>query len=103
MGVLEKTDRLDASVIARFAHAKNLQPTPAPTPAQQRLKALVSRLRQGTRDLTGEKQRRPSFADNAEVLASIDEVIALLKRQSRKLEGEIASMIDDDPLWAQLA
>ncbi|WP_354259065.1 transposase [Bradyrhizobium sp. F1.13.3] len=35
--------------------------------------------------------------------SSIDEVIALLKRQSRKLEGEIASMIDDDLLWAKLA
>jgi transposase len=103
MGVLEKTDRLDASTIARFAHAKNLQPTPAPTPAQQRLKALVARLRQVTDDLTVQKQRRSSLLDNAEMLASIDEVIALLKRQSRTLEGEIASMIDDDPLWAQLA
>ncbi len=103
MGILEKTDRIDASVIARFAHAKNLQPTPAPTPAQQRLKALVARLRQVTDDLTVQKQRRASLAGNAEMLASIDEVIALLKRQSRKLEGEIASMIDDDPLWAQLA
>ncbi len=103
MGILEKTDRIDTSVIARFAHAKNLQPTPAPTPAQQRLKALVARLRQVTDDLTVQKQRRASLADNAEILASIDEVIALLKRQSRKLEGEIASMIDDDPLWAQLA
>lgn len=37
------------------------------------------------------------------MLASLDEVIALFKRQSRKLEGEIASMIDDDPLWAHLA
>jgi transposase len=103
MGILEKTDRIDASVIARFAHAKNLQPTPAPTPAQQRLKALVARLRQVTDDLTVQKQRRASLLDNAEMLASIDEVIALLKRQSRRLEGEIASMIDDDPLWAQLA
>jgi transposase len=103
MGILEKTDRIDAGLIARFAHAKNLQPTPAPTPAQQRLKALVARLRQVTDDLTVQKQRRASYADNAEVLASIDEVIGLLKRQSRKLEGEIASMIDDDPLWAQLA
>lgn len=103
MGVLEKTDRIDASVIARFAHAKNLQPTPAPTPAQQRLKALVARLRQVTDDLTVQKQRRSSLLDNAEMLASVDEVIALLKRQSRTLEGEIASMIDDDPLWAQLA
>ena len=103
MGILEKTDRIDASVIARFAHAKNLQPTPAPTPAQQRLKALVARLRQVTDDLTVQKQRRASLLDNAEMLASVDEVIALLKRQSRTLEGEIASMIDDDPLWAQLA
>lgn len=103
MGILEKTDRIDASVIARFAHAKNLQPTPAPTPAQQRLKALVARLRQVTDDLTVQKQRRASLLDNVEMLASVDEVIALLKRQSRKLEGEIASMIDDDPLWAQLA
>jgi transposase len=102
MGILEKTDRIDARVIARFAYAKNLQPTPAPTPAQQRLKALVARLRQVTDDLTVQKQRRASL-DNTEMLVSLDEVIALLKRQSRKLEGEIASMIDDDPLWAQLA
>jgi transposase len=103
MGLLEKTDRLDAGVIARFADAKNLQPTPAPTPAQQRLKALVARLRQVTDDLTVQKQRRASLLDNAEMLASIGEVITLLKRQSRTLEGEIASMIDDDPLWAKLA
>jgi len=103
MGILEKTDRIDAGVIARFALAKNLQPTPAPTPAQQRLKALVARLRQVTDDLTVQRQRRAIVLDDAEMLASIDEVIALLKRQSRKLEGEIASMIDDDPLWAQLA
>jgi transposase len=103
MGVLEKTDRIDAGVIARFAAAKNLSPTPLPSPAQQRLKALVARLRQVTDDLTIQKQRRVSLLDSPEMLASIDEVIALLKRQSRSLEGEIASMIDDDPLWALLA
>ena len=103
MGVLEKTDRIDARIIARFAHDKGLQPTPLPSQAQQRLKALVARLRQVTDDLTVQKQRRSSLLDNAEMLASIDEVIALLKRQTRTLEGEIASMIDDDPLWAHLA
>jgi transposase len=103
MGILEKTDRIDSSVIARFADAKNLAPTPLPSQAQQRLKALVARLRQVTDDLTVQKQRRASLLDNPEMLASLDEVIALLKRQSRSLEGEIASMIDDDPLWAKLA
>lgn len=103
MGTLEKTDRIDARMIARFAQAKNLQPTPLPGAAQQRLKALVARLRQVTDDLVVQKQRRSSLLDNAEMLASINEVIALLKRQSRTLEGEIASMIDDDPLWAHLS
>jgi transposase len=103
MSVLEKTDRIDAHIIARFARDKGLQPTPLPSQAQQRIKALVARLRQVTDDLTVQKQRRSGLLDNAEMLASIDEVIALLKRQSRTLEGEIASMIDDDPLWAKLA
>lgn len=103
MGVLEKTDAIDAHIIARFAQAKNLRPTPLPSLTQQRLKALVARLRQVTDDLTVQKQRRTSLLDDAELLASIDEVIALLKRQSRTLEGEIGSMIDDDPLWACLS
>jgi transposase len=101
MGILEKTDRLDAGVIARFAIAKGLKPTSPPTPIQQRLNALVARLRQVTSDLTTYKQRRSS-AINAEMLASINEVIGLLKRQARTLEGEIASLIDDDPLWSLL-
>lgn len=101
MGILEKTDRLDAGVIARFAIAKGLKPTPAPTPSQQRLTALVARLRQVTDDLVVQKQRRSS-AINAVMVNSIDEVIVLLKRQARTLEGEIGSLINDDPLWSHL-
>lgn len=99
MGYLEKTDRIDAAVIARYAAVKELQPSLPPSPAQQRLKALVARLSQVTGDLTIQKQRRSAAAETADSLA---EVIALLKRQRRRLEGEIASLIDDDPLWAHL-
>jgi transposase len=101
MGILEKTDRIDAAVIARFAIAKGLQPTQPPTEAQQRLNALVARLRQVTDDLTVQKQRR-SCAMSEEMRTSIDEVIALLKRQAKSLAGEIGSLINDDPLWSQL-
>ena len=79
MGILEKTDRIDASVIARFAEARGMAPTPLPSQPQQRLKALVARLRQVTDDLTVQKQRRSSMLDNAEMQASVDEVIALLE------------------------
>ena len=95
MGTLEKTDRLDASVIARFAIAKGLKPTSPPTPSQQRLKALVVRLRQLTDDLTVNKQRRSSTID-PEMVTSLDEVIGLLKRQARTLEGE-AGLGADQP------
>lgn len=100
MGFLEKTDRIDAAVIARYGAVKRLKPTLPPNAAQQRLKALVARLSQVGGDLTIQKQRK-STAD-AETIASLDEVIALLARQSRRLEGEIATLIDDDPLWACL-
>lgn len=101
MGHLEKTDRIDAAVIARYGEVRRLRPTPLPSPTAQRLKALVARLSQLTGDITVNKQRR-SAASDPETLASLDEVLALLKRQSRRLEGEIASLIDDDPLWARL-
>ncbi len=101
LGFLEKTDRIDAGVIAHYAEVREVRPAPPPSPAQQRLKALVSRLSQVTGDLVANKQRRAA-ASSAETLSSIDEVIALLKRQERRLSGEIASLIDDDPLWARL-
>jgi transposase len=88
-------------MIARFGEVRRLEPTPPPSAAQQRLKILVARLSQISGDLTIQKQRR-SVAGEAQAIASLDEVIALLKRQQRQFEGEIASMIDDDPLWACL-
>ena len=101
MGRTEKTDRIDAAVIACFCLARQLAPTPLPSRSQVRLSALVGRLGQVTADLTVNKQRI-SATDEAETLSSLGEVVALLKRQARCLEGEIASLIDDDPLWAAL-
>ena len=101
MGFLEKTDRIDAAMIAAFGQTRQPRPTPAPTADQKRLQALVARLSQVTGDLTVQKQRH-SATTEIEIIASLDEVIALLKRQQRRLEGEIASLIDDDPLWARL-
>ncbi|MER9408192.1 hypothetical protein NKI36_29760 [Mesorhizobium caraganae] len=57
---------------------------PPPCAAQQRLKALVTRLSQVGSDLTIQKQRKSATAD-AETIASLDEIIALLMRQSRRL------------------
>ncbi|UCI22171.1 IS110 family transposase [Mesorhizobium sp. B2-1-8] len=101
MGYLEKTDRIDAAVIAHYSAVKKTVPTPPPSAAQQRLAALVGRLCQVVGDATINKQRR-SAARDAETCASIEAMLAFLKREQRRLEGEIASMLDDDPLWSRL-
>jgi transposase len=101
MGLLEKTDRIDASVIAAFAAAKGLKAMPPLDEKQRRLKALATRLRQITQDVTINKQRCSQCVD-AESLASLSAVLALLNRQAKTIEGEIASLISDDPLWSKL-
>jgi transposase len=101
MGHLEKTDRIDAEVIARFATAKALQPMPAPSQKQQRLLALAARMRQVVSDLTTQKQRlHTAHIDVAR--DGIMELIALLKKQSKSLSTEIADLINADPLWAAI-
>ena len=101
-GLLEKTDRLDAAVIASYAAMKGVVAGAPPSVDQMHLKALVTRLSQITGDLTIQKQWLSNCTDE-EARASLAEVVALLKRQARHIEGEIASVIDDDPLWSKLA
>src|SRR3989442_1881114 len=59
MGALEKTDEIDASIIARFARARDLRPTPLPEPCHKRLDALLGRARQRSEEHTSELQSRP--------------------------------------------
>ena len=102
MGVLEKTDRIDAHVIAWFAQTKAIQPMRLPTKDQACLKALVRRLSQVTGDLTVNKQRL-SATEDAEARESLVQCLAFLKAQSRRLEAAIAERIDEDPMWRGLA
>ena len=101
MGHLEKTDRIDAEVIARYGAAKPLLPSPPPSQDQQKMAALVARLRQITSDTTVQKQRLASARD---VVTRHDliEVLALLKRQAKTIIAAIAAMIERDPLWTAL-
>lgn len=101
MGYLEKTDKIDAQVIAHFAGAKGLQPVPAPSAKDRRLKAFVLRLRQLTQDIAANSLRRAAAKELA-VVDGIGDVLSLLRQQAKTLEGEIMSLIDDDPLWQAL-
>jgi transposase len=101
MGFLEKTDRLDAGIIAWFAEVKRLVPQKPASQTQERLEALVTRLHQLTRLRTTQSNQRRLLTEAA-VLASIDAVIALVTRQIRSFEAQIAELIAGDPLWRKL-
>ena len=101
MGFLEKTDRIDAAMIAGYAAAKKLVATPPPSDQQRQLNALTVRLRQVTSDISIQKQRLHSTRD-PKALASLKEVIALFNRQLKALAAEIAALISVDPVWAAL-
>jgi len=101
MGALEKTDRIDAKMISRFAEAKRMRPTPPPSADQQRLTALATRLRQVTEDLSNQKRRLCSTRD-AMARASVSEAIAFSTAQARRLADQIAALVQADPLWSAL-
>ena len=101
MGALEKTDRIDAQMIARFAQAKRMVATPPPSADQQKLSALATRLRQVTLDL-GNQKRRLHSARDAAARASLLEAIAFFTAQARHLADQIAGLVEADPLWSAL-
>jgi transposase len=101
MGVLEKTDRLDAGVIAWYAEVKRCSPQALCPATQQHLRALVTRLRQLTALRTAQRNQQRLITDSA-VQGSFDELLALVKRQIGDLEQAIAALIAQDPLWREL-
>ena len=101
MGVLEKTDRIDAGIIAWFAETKRLVAQEPASQTQEHLRALVTRLRQLTELRTAQKNQRRLVTD-ADVRAAVDELIATINRQIRDFEKAIVALLDSDPLWRVL-
>jgi transposase len=100
MGFLEKTDRIDGEVIARFAEAKGVGPEQPPCADQEKLTALVVRLRQLT-ELKVSQQNQRRLVDEPQVLGGFDELMRFVKAQVRELEMKIAELIHADPLWRE--
>ena len=101
MGRLEKTDRIDAGMIAWYAEVKNSPPTCLAPQSQQHLRALVTRLRQLTEIRTAQLNQQRLVIDRS-VQASFTKLLAFVERQIRALEQDIAKLIEQDPLWREL-
>lgn len=100
MGILAKTDRGDASILAEFA--QRVQPVPRPLRDEQaqELAALVARRRQLVEMITMESNRL-----HAERVPAVREDIAAslgeLKARRQRLERELERTIKASPLWQE--
>ena len=100
MGVLAKTDLIDAKVLARFAQDTKPEPRELPGPQEQALKALVMRRRQLNDMLVAEKNRVKRTSSD-DVKDSLNEHIKFIEKQIKELDEQIKSSIDSNPTWRQ--
>ena len=98
LGILAKTDRIDARVLARFAH--DVQPPTRDFPDEnaRKLDAMLARRRQLLDLRTAELNRRHQ-ARLPEIQRSIDSVVDLLNREIDEIDAQLASAIEADETW----
>jgi transposase len=99
-GVLAKTDRIDARVLARFAEAVRPEPRPLPTAEAKELEEFLSRRRQIVDMLTMEKNRL-SIAATDRMKKAIKKHIAWLEEAQRRADDDIDNAIRNSPAWRE--
>ena len=101
MGVLAKTDQIDAQVIARFGERIKPDLRPLKDEETQELSALSARRRQLTGMLVMEKNRLSSCKNAAR--KSIQEHIAWLENCIKQIDKDMDTRIKKSPIWQEKA
>jgi transposase len=95
LGILAKTDRLDAEVIARFGQQAQPRSLEKTSDLQQELQQLVTRRRQLI-DLRTAETNRLEAATTKSVIKSLRSMIEQLQKKIRQVEKEITKLVESD-------
>jgi transposase len=96
-GILAKTDKIDAGVIAQFAEAIRPEVRPLKAEEAQKLDALLSRRQQILQMLTAEKNRLQSAP--AWTRKDIQKHITWLQKDLDQFNQDLDQMIKESPIW----
>jgi transposase len=102
LGILAKTDRLDARVIARFGAQVNPRPVEIGSEKQAELRELVTRRRQLVAWRTAEQNRLETTLTKV-VRKNIRHLLEQLDKQIRQLEEAIGELLQNEPELASKA
>jgi transposase len=100
LGVLAKTDRIDARMLALFAQKVEPRPCEKLPEKQQDLQALVVRRRQLVAMKAGEQTRLHQAAGGS-VRKSVSHMLDTLRDEIDEIDTEIAELIEDHEDWNQ--
>lgn len=92
MGILAKTDAVDARVIAEFAAGRHYRLWTAPDPTVKELGELAARRLQLVGQRVAERNRR-RLVGNRHVRADVNRAVAGLGRRIKRLDQRIAELI----------
>jgi transposase len=95
LGVLAKTDPLDARILALYGERAQPERRPLPGPRQHQLADLVRRRRQLIAMIVAEKSRLDTASPI--VRRDINSLVQLLERRVAKLDERVDRSIADDP------
>lgn len=96
LGRRNKTDRLDAAMIASFGATRALPAWQPPSPAQQLLRSLLRRLGDLENFLQAERNRRDSFTDPL-LVKSLARIERALTKEIALLEAQIDDHLKASP------
>jgi transposase len=99
LGILAKTDAIDARILALFAEKARPEVRPLPDAQTQELEALMVRRRQVIDMLTAEKNRLGSAPPSKRVARAIRKTIEYLERQLEDFDKDIDDAIRQSPAW----
>lgn len=101
-GVLAKTDKLDAKVLALYGETLRPPPRPLPSEQQRALEELVARRAQLVAMLTQEKNRLGQ-ATSPRIRKSIGAIMEAIKEQIDDAEDDIGKEIESSEVWKDAA
>jgi transposase len=99
VGLLAKTDKLDARLLAHFAQATKPAPTRLPSEEERLLSAMMTRRRQLIDMRTAEKNRLISA--HPAMRPSIEKLLAWIEPELQQINQDIEGFIRDHPLFKQ--
>jgi len=99
LGVLAKTDQVDARILAEMGLRLDLAITVTPDPSRIQLADYLRRRRQLVDMRKAEKVRRHS-AGRRDILKDIDSLIRILDRRIEAMDNKIRTLIEEDEALA---